>query len=470
MSTILTIFIVLASLMATAQVQFDKYFTNNTFRFDYFHSGNTDNEQFSPDALLIENMWAGSKTKLIDTNRLGLYKFEIIDTISKKVIYSQGFASIFGEWQTTGEAKKTWRTFHESARFPEPRQPFTFVMKKRNDDGSYTTLYTATVDPASRFVQRPVFVEDRSSVILNSGDINKKVDVLILADGYAANEEQLFLEDVKRLTNALFQKEPYKSRKNDFNVRAVFTKSAENGITNPRSAVWKTSALSLSFNAFDSDRYVLTYDNKAVRNYASATPYDALVLIFNDDKYGGGGIYNLWATVAARNSFAEYLFIHEFGHSFASLADEYYSSPVSYEEVEKPDYEPFDRNVTALLDPKNIKWKEFVDPKTPLPTPWKKAEYDSIDRAYQKTRALMLDAKATEAEMDSLFYATQARSTKFLKNLKYYGKVGAFEGAGYRSTGYYRPEADCVMFTRNEVPFCRVCQQAINEIIDGYTE
>ena len=379
------ILLFILSISFSQNVIYNDFFTDNTLRFDYFHSGVAETEHVSLDELRLEGAWPGSKTNLIDDMHLGLYRFEVSDIESEKIIYAYAFASIFGEWQTTGEAADdVWRTFHESQRFPEPKHSFRLVLKKRNSDGTYNTIYDAEHDPASRFVNRSLIVNNNKVwKIFNNGSAEKKVDILILGDGYRKEDVKQFRKDAKHLVGVMFDTEPFKSRKSDFNVWAIDVFSDEEGISNPRQNVWKKSALDLRFNVFDSDRYVLTFANKNLREITAQAPYDAIMMIFNDPKYGGGGIYNLYSTVSSLSSQADFVFVHEFGHSFASLADEYYTSNVAYQ-VSLPEFEPNRPNVTALFDPDNLKWKHLVDDETPIPTPWGQAAYDLIAVVYQQ--------------------------------------------------------------------------------------
>lgn len=458
--------------VALAQnINYNDYFTNNTLRFDYYHSGVADAEYVSLDELRLEGEWAGSKKNLVNDMDLGLYLFEVLDTESEKVIYALPFASIFGEWQTTIEATDgTWRTFSESQRFPEPKKPFTLLLKKRNPDGSYKQIYQSEHDPKSRFINRSQ-VNDKNKVwkIFNNGPSEYKVDILVLGDGYRKEDTRQFKQNAKHLIDVLFNTEPFKSRKSDFNVWAIDVYSEEAGLSDPRQNIWKKSALGLQFNSFDSDRYVLTYENKTIREIAAQAPYDAIFIIFNDPKYGGGGIYNLYATVSALSSEADYVFVHEFGHSFASLGDEYYTSDVAYQ-VSLPEYEPNRPNVTALIDPENLKWRHLVDNDTPIPTYWNQAKYDSVAIIYQQERQKVINNGASVEEMESMAdYFDEARKSVVVEQ-KYYGKVGAFEGSGYLAKGLYRPEIDCIMFSRNRAEFCKVCLEAIDQMIDWYVK
>jgi hypothetical protein len=241
------------------------------------------------------------------------------------------------------------------------------------------------------------------------------------------------------------------------------------GVNRPHPGVFKRTALSTSYSSFDSERYVLAYDNRTIRDAAATVPYDYMFIIINEETYGGGGIFRLYSTVAVDNSFSDYIFVHEFGHSFAGLADEYYTSSVSYEMGEIT-IEPYEYNITALLDPENLKWKDLVDKSTPLPTPWEKEKYDEFSYEIQKERNALRAAKVPEAEVEALFEREKKESAAILDNMEYTGKVGAFEGGGYMQYGLYRPYADCIMFTRNKQQFCPVCQDAISKVIDQYTK
>jgi hypothetical protein len=315
----------------------------------------------------------------------------------------------------------------------------------------------------------PITPRGEVFAIFESGPPATKVDLLVLADGYRAEDRAKFEADVKRLVGVLFATEPFRSRKSDFNVRAMHVPAAEAGISNPRKGVFRDTPLGTSFNAFDSDRYVLTYEDARLREIAAQAPYDTLMIVINERKYGGGGIFNLWATVTADTEPSAYVFVHEFGHSFAGLADEYYSSQVAYEQFNPEGTEPWEPNVTALLDPKQLKWRDLVAEATPLPTPWNQKAYDEMDLAYQAKRKKLIDERAPEEASEALMREVKATSSKMLQAEPWHGKVGAFEGAMYEAKGLYRPEADCIMFTRNPTTFCKVCARAIERTIDRYT-
>ena len=207
--------------------------------------------------------------------------------------------------------------------------------------------------------------------------------MVILGDGYTKAEMEKFRKDAKRLTGALFNAEPFKTRNKDFNVRLVETPSEVSGVTKPHHNIYKRTPLSVHYSSFDSERYALTYDNKTIRDVASAVPYDFMVILVNEKTYGGGGIYGLYTTVSVDNKYAEYIMIHELGHHMAALADEYYTSAVSYE-IPKITVEPWETNITAMFDKKNLKWKDLTEAGTPLPTPWNKEDFDKFGYKIQR--------------------------------------------------------------------------------------
>jgi hypothetical protein len=299
------------------------------------------------------------------------------------------------------------------------------------------------------------------------GDPAKKVDFLILGDGYTAAERGKCEKDAHRLTDILFGTEPFKSRRTDFNVWAICAVSAETGISRPSTGIHHRSAIGATYDAFGSERYVLTFDNKAFRSIASSAPYEFVEILANNNTYGGGGIFNLYSTVAADSLWSPYVFVHEFGHHFAGLADEYYTSDVAYNSPTEK-VEPWEPNVTALLNPALLKWKQFVSADTPLPTTWNKEAFENYSRDIQKRRRQIRKENRPEAEMDALFNEEKVHEEKELGEEKYAGKVGAFEGANYEAKGYYRPQTNCIMFTRANF-FCKVCQSAIERVIDLYS-
>jgi hypothetical protein len=459
---------------------FAEKFTGRTLRFDYFHCGSSPKgadgashleEHVAIDSFRLENEWAGSRTQRLDTLGLGQYRFTVLDARTKEPLYSRGFSSLFFEWKTTAEAQTCWRSFHESQRFPEPRAPVVLVLESRADDLSWKELWRGECDPNSRFVDRSTIASHGAVMpIFESGPVATKVDLLIVGDGYTGKQRDDFLDDVHRLVGALFVTEPFKSRHDDFNVRAILAPSPLPGITDPRRGVFVDTAVRLQFNAFDVDRYMLTTANRELREIAAQGPYDTLILLANTRKYGGGGLYNLWSTCAADTEPANYVFVHEFGHNFGGLGDEYYTSQVAYLEFTKHGTEPWEPNVTALLDPARLKWRDLVAADTPIPSPWDQAAYDAMDLGFQLRRQELVAKRADDTEFETLMRETKVASTKQLAAEPLHGKVGAFQGASYEAKGLYRPCVDCIMFTRNPTSFCPVCERALSRAIDQYTK
>jgi hypothetical protein len=465
------LFVISVSHPSSQSADFDGFFTGGTMRVDYIHSGGLGQEIVALERVVSDGPWPGSRTRLVDDLNLGKYLFEVIDRATNRTIYSRGFASVYGEWETTPEFRKMHRSFSESLRFPWPKSPVQVVLKKRDRDNSFHEFWSTVVDPNSRFVNRADPPKAGTVwTLFESGPPTQKVDILLISEGYTTAELPKFHADAKRLVDALFAVEPFRSRKNDFNVRGLDVPSPQSGVNRPHVGSFRRTPISAEYNIFDSERYVLTLDNKALRDAAASAPYEFIEILVNEQQYGGGGIFNDQATSAVDTGFAEYVFIHEFGHHFAGLADEYYTSDVAYETGAADQPEPWERNITALKDPQQLKWRDLVEPGTPLPTPWDKEAYETKSREVQARRRELRAKGVPEAEIDKHFRDQMAWDSKFLSSMKYSGKVGAFEGAGYETKGLYRSEADCIMFTRDPVGFCRVCRRAIGTIIDQYSK
>jgi hypothetical protein len=441
-----------------------------TMRVDYYHTGNDKDERFSLDRIVIEPLpWPGNVDRPLDPTNRGKYMFEVVDVASGRPIYSRGFSSIYGEWETTSEAQAINRTFSESLRFPAVERPARIVLRKRDAQNVFRDIWTLAVDPADKFIEKGVRVNAGALIrIHDAGDPGTKLDLLILGDGYTAAERSKFERDARRLAGVLLATSPFKERQADINIWGLAPPSAQSGISRPSQGIFRRSPVGTTYDAFDSERYILTFENRAFRDIAANAPYDAVEILTNTETYGGGGIFNLFSTAAAGNLWAPYLFIHEFGHHIAGLADEYYTSDVAYLPATDR-VEPWEPNVTALLDPAVLKWKDLVKPETPLPTTWPKTAFEEYTLAIQARRRQIRADNRPEAEMNALFREEMVRDTALLNQGAHAHTVGAFEGANYEARGFYRPEADCIMFTRDEVPFCAVCRRAIEAILDLYS-
>ena len=406
------------------QFKFEHYFLDKTLRLDYFHSGDSENDFYSFDELIEEPFWGGSKYNLIDDFDYGNYKFNVRDIKSNLVIYSRTYSTLFKEWQTTEEAKNTSRTFSETVVFPFPQIPVQVEFFGRDENNKFDKKFSYVVDPGNYFIKKERAYEFDSFDVLINGKPSEKVDIVIIPDGYTVEEMKLFKKDCEKFAGYLFNSSPFKENKDKFNIRGVFAPSKESGTDLPGENIWKNTIMNSRFYTFDLERYLMTSDNKTLRHIASNAPYDQIYILVNHDKYGGGSIYNHYSVCVNNNQYEEFTFVHEFGHGFASLADEYYTSDVAYQDFYSLDIEPVDPNLTTLKNFES-KWKDLVDDETPIPTP------------------------ATE---------------------EYKNVVGAFEGGGYVQAGVYRPMQECTMKSIVVDNFCPVCKRALQGMIDFYSE
>ena len=437
-----------------------------TLRVDYHHTAGPV-EVFAQDRVVLEPLaWPGPPSRTLDDSNLGKYYFEVIDRSTNKVLFSRGFASVCGEWETTEEARRLARTFEESLRFPAPEGPVQVVLKKRDARNAFREVWSCLLDPRDPFIQTAAPPKPgRLIEIQKSGEPADKVDFLILGDGYTEKELPKFERDARRLAELLFQQSPFKEHRSDFNVWALCPAAEASGISRPSTGLQRRSPLGCSYDAFGSERYVLTFENKAWRDVASWAPYEFVEILVNAETYCGGGIFGLYSTVAADNAYSSYVFVHEFGHHLAGLADEYYTSDVAYE-TGKDRVEPWEPNATA--DPKRPKWAAMLSPGVPLPTPWQKKAFEENSAAYRDKRKRIRAERRPESEMAALMQSQEAAETRLLGTDLHAAQVGAFEGANYEATGYFRSQEDCIMFSRDKVPFCAACQSAINRVIRLY--
>ncbi len=439
-----------------------------TMRLDFLHTGGRGTEIFAIEQVVVEPLpWPGNPAQTGATDQAGDDRYEVRDAAGR-LLYARGYGSIFGEWVTTAEAAQQHRSFHESLRFPAPAGPVEVTVLRRGQDGHFAPVWSTKVDPADPYVQRAPPPQQALIAIEQHGAPTDKVDLLLIGDGYTAAEcDAKFGADARRMADALFREQPFAQRRSDFNVWGLCPPAAQSGISRPSTGIQRRSPVGTTYDAFGSERYVLTFDNRALRDVAAWAPYEFITILVNGETYGGGGILGLYSTVAVDNAWADYLFVHEFGHHFAGLADEYYTSPVAYQAAARVT-EPWQANVTALLDGAPPKWRNLVSADTPLPTPWPKAEFETWQREFQARRKQLRDAQRPESEMNALFREDQAFNAQLFGALAAAGRVGAYQGANYDAQAYYRPQLDCVMFTRDPVPFCRVCQHALEQVIDLY--
>jgi hypothetical protein len=422
MRVFISLILVNVSITLTAQNNFDKYFTDKVLRFDFMLAGNRKTTSVYPAGMKEEPFWAGSNTSLVNPFNLGNFKYELFDVKENTLIYSRSFSTLFQEWQTTDEAKSVDRSFYEVATMPYPKDSVRFILSERERNGLFSKLYETIIDPASYFIRRENPVKVGTTKIYSGGDPHTSVDLAFIAEGYKADEMGKFREDVKKMVDILFDEAPFSDYKNKFNIWAVEATSQDSGTDIPGENIYTNTALNSSFYTFNIDRYLTTQDIKSVNDFAAVVPHDNIIVLINSTKYGGGGVYNYYSGTTTGNQLSPKVFIHEFGHGFAGLGDEYYSSAVAYDEFYPLNVEPWEPNLTTMVNFES-KWKKMIGKDTPLPTPSEE---------------------------------------------KYNNVTGLFEGGGYSEKGVFRPEMDCRMKSNGSKGYCSVCRNAIKEMIEFY--
>lgn len=414
-----------AWLPMTAWAQFDQYFTESSLRVDYVLTGNNKTTTFSLKELIHEPYWSGSKTNLIDDLEFGNYIVKVFESGTDHLLFSKGYQNLYGEWTSTPEALKLTKSFEESVVVPFPKVKIDIALYRKTWEGELVEGMRLTVNPSDYFIREydkldlPVY-----DAWIGNKDITHAVDIVILPEGYTQAEMGKFIKDCDFFVKSLFDYAPYDRYRESFNVRGVMVPSEESGCTMPGDHIYKNTAMRFSFWTFDSERYCMSTDNRDIRDLAGQVPYDQIYILVNTDKYGGGGIYNFYCSSASSNSFSGDVIIHEFGHGFAGLADEYYNDETGYDHMYNLEVEPWEPNITSLVDFSN-KWGDMLDKKTPVPTPREK---------------------------------------------KYEQTIGVFEGGGYEPKGMYSPHMDCLMKTFKGHEFCPVCQRAIERMILYYSK
>lgn len=417
----LIIFFLLTALLAeNANAQFKNFFEAKTLRLDYYHCGNANSEKFYFDELIEEPFWGGSTVNLIDTLGFGSNLVEMRTADTNELIYSRGFGTLFNEWQTTPEALKTDCCYPESLIMPFPQKKVNVSISSRNTKGELVKVFEYEVDPKSYFIKKE---KEKLSVfdVVHSGDPADKVDIVFLPEGYTASQRDLFEADCRKFAEALFEYVPFSQNKNKFNIRGVWAPSKDEGPDVPGQDIWNKTRLNGSYYTFDSERYLMIKDFQGVRDVAGNAPYDFIYILANTEKYGGGAIYNFYGMSAAHHvNETGKIFVHEFGHLFAGLGDEYVGG-VEFSDFYPAGVEPWEPNLTTLVD-FGKKWKNMLPEGTPIPTPNK----PSNDQ-----------------------------------------KLGVYEGGGYVSKGVYRPWINCMMNNLHTIDiFCPVCSKAIQNAID----
>jgi len=421
----LAVFLVSTFFAYSAMSQdFSKYFSEGSLRFDYYHTGNSSMEMMSNDEILHEPYWGGSKVNLIDTFDYGNYKFEVYDSLSNTLVYSRGFSSLFAEWRYTPEAKIINRSFSESVIFPFPKNTVKVAFFNRQKNQLWNKQYEVYINPMTEFISNKLKIDSKNFKIHGENLPSKALDIVLLSEGYNQTEMQKFMKDAQRFRDYLINCQPFSSMSDNINIWVVPVVSEESGTDLPGKNVWKNTVFDSHFYTFGTERYLNTVNNKQLRNAAANAPYDQIYILVNSDKYGGAGIYNYYSICTADDKYSDFVFTHEFGHAMAGLGDEYYTSDVSVEDFYELKSEPWEPNLTTLVN-FDKKWKSMVNDSISIPTP---------------------------------------PETKF-KNV-----VGAFEGGGYVEKGVYRPVFDCSMKSVIYNKFCPVCTKAIINMINFYSK
>ncbi len=416
-------FILLFSFLSLqGQTVYEKFFTENVLRIDFMLAGNSKETVVYPVGMKEEPFFAGSRQNLTDPFNYGNFRYEVFDSAENKLIYSRGFCTLFQEWQTTGEADTIDRSFYEVATMPFPRNKVRFVLSMRERNGSFSQLYETIIDPGNFYIRKEKPLNVTSSRIYGTGDPAVSVDLAFVAEGYRTDEMGKFRNEVKNLADVLIAEPPFNEFPGKINIWAVEAVSEESGTDIPGERIYVNTALNSSFYTFGTDRYLTTTDIKAVNDYASVVPHDNIIVLINSERYGGGGVYNYYSGTTAGHKLSPIVFIHEFGHGFAGLADEYYTSEVAYTDFYPREAEPWEPNITTMVDFES-KWKHLISKDTPVPTP--------VVEKYKNT-------------------------------------VGLFEGAGYSAKGIYRAETDCRMKSNGPRGYCTVCREAVRKMIAFY--
>jgi hypothetical protein len=408
----------------TASRLFETYFIPKTLRVDYYLAGDHKEMTIYLNQMKQEPNWGGPHNNLVDPFNLGSYRYQAFDSLTGKLIFSRGFSTLYQEWKGTPEALKVKRAFTQTATMPFPKNTIRFVIAERGfDDGKFHDRFEIYISPKDYFINREKphpypFIKFR-----NSGDPAQKVDIAFIAEGYTEEEMSKFLLDAQRMTDNFLNTSPYSEFRNKFNFYAILSPSVESGVDVPGKNQYLNTSVNSSFYTFDMDRYMTSFDTRSIYDIAANVPYDVIIIIVNSKMYGGGGFYNHYAEVTSDHPQSKIVMVHEFGHSFAGLADEYVGS-VSYSDTYNLKVEPWEPNITTNVDFAS-KWKNMIPEGTPLPTP---------------------------------------------RTAEYKNSVGMFEGGGYVDKGIYSPFEDCRMKTNEAPAFCPVCQQAIRRMILFYCD
>lgn len=399
---------------AQGSIAFDDYFEDRTLRLDYVFAGNNREQHIFFEQAYATPRWAGRRSRLADMPLRGNGQVKMKDPTTGQLLYVHTFSTLFQEWQVTEEATKVQKAFETSYNVPFPKQPVDITVTLTNVHGQVVGQLTHTINPADILI-RPIGDNGISHRYIWSPDsvpdLTRCIDLAIVAEGYTEAETNKFYNDCQRAVDALFAHEPFTTLKSRFNVVAVAPTSLDGGASVPRQHQWSRTPVGTHYDTFYSDRYLMTQDIHRLYDVLSCVPFEHIIVLVNSSIYGGGGIYNQVLVSTSDHPTFRQVLVHEFGHSYAGLGDEYFYDD-AYETSYPADTEPWEPNLTTKVDFEH-KWADML----PDPT----------------------------------------------------GRVGLFEGGGYQSKGVWRPSKDCRMKTNEAELFCPVCDRAIRRITDFYT-
>ena len=415
----------LATFSAHAQ-HFDQYFVDKTLRISYLHIGDHQTESLEIDHYTAGGVWSGTRSFLIEPYFYGDIAVEMFDSLSNKLIYSRSYSCLFTEYKTTERAKSEVARMEECVNVPFPRSTvrlkFTAYDRKRNAEVLYDNYFNPNTTPI-----QPMRQEYKVMTLHKGNTPDKAIDILFIPDGYSKKDRKVLKHDMKRFASYVMNCSPYREMADKVNIRAIEGYSEQSGITQPQNDFYVKTLLNCAYNALDLDRYLMCLGVWNMHDVADDAPYDAIVIICNSEKYGGGGIYNFYCTVYNHGEYPDYVIVHEMGHLIGGLADEYYTSDVSVQDFYPAGVEPVEPNVTTLVD-FDSKWKSMLDPSTPVPTEPVKANDPNFDR------------------------------------------LGVYEGGGYVAKGVFRPALHCTMHQIRYDDFCPVCHKVMEEVIEYYAQ
>ena len=407
---------------------------DRTLRVDYIFSGTDKSQEISLDEMSVFDGWAGRRVNLDQAPVKGNGQIVMTGMETGRILFSQSFSTLFQEWQATEEATRVRKSFENVFLLPMPSEKAVVKVELYDFRGGVSSSLSHVVDPSDILIRRLNPTPAPHRYLLKSGGVDECIDIAIVAEGYTEEEADKFYMDAQTAMEAILAHEPFGQYKDRFNFVAVALTSQDSGVSVPGEGLWKDTALGSHFNTFYSDRYLTTLRLRQMHDRLCGVPYEHIVILANTDTYGGGGIFNSYTLTTAGHSAFKPVVVHEFGHSFAGLADEYYYDD-QFVEYYYPDCEPWEQNITTLFD-FSSKWNDMLPQGTAIPTA---PVEGNIWKTFHEGTS-----------MDSL--------------------VGVYEGAGYQSKGVYRPFPDCRMKTNAAESFCPVCQRAIARIIEFYTE